>query len=334
MKDQRLALLADDHPVMDGVKAGTETDDQRLDAYSRTITHVAKYASEAVVQIQGMQQGGRSAGNGSGFIISSDGFVVTNHHVIGRAEQITVTLQDGRSMPAKKLGSDASTDVALLQVHAEGLRKLSFGDSAALQVGQIAIAVGNPFGFQYTVTAGVVSALGRTLRSESGRLIDDVIQTDAALNPGNSGGPLLDSNGKVIGMNTALIRGAQGLCFAVASNLVEYVVGKIVLEGKLRRAYIGIAGQTVSLHRRLVEALKLNSPSGVMVQHIEGMGPASRSGLRKGDVILGVNDQPTPSIDAMHRVLDASHIDQRVALHVLRGNSIEIVHLVPVELGD
>jgi S1-C subfamily serine protease len=328
-----LSFLTDNSPIVTAAANGTD-DGQLLDSYSRTITRVAKEASEAVVQIQGMAKGGKPAGGGSGFIISSDGFVVTNHHVINKTDQVSISLQDGRSMPAKIIGTDASTDVAILQVHAEGLRKLSFGDSGALQVGQIAIAVGNPFGFQYTVTTGVVSALGRTLRSESGRLIDDVIQTDAALNPGNSGGPLLDSNGKVIGMNTALIRGAQGLCFAVASNLVQYVVGKIILEGKLRRAYIGIAGQSMPLHKRIVEAHKLSVKSGVLVQQIEGLGPASRSGLRKGDIIIAVEGHPTASIDTMHRLLDGESIGKRIALTVLRNQSIEVVHLVPVELGD
>jgi len=326
-----LSFLTDDSPVQSATSNGID-DDQLLDAYSRTVTRVAKDASEAVVQIQGISKGKKSAGGGSGFIISSDGFIITNHHVISRSEEVQITLQDGRQMPAKIIGADSSTDVAVLQVHAEGLRKLSFANSSLLQVGQLAIAVGNPFGFQYTVTAGVVSALGRTLRSESGRLIDDVIQTDAALNPGNSGGPLLDSNGKVIGMNTALIRGAQGLCFAVASNLVEYVVGKIILEGKLRRGYIGIAGQTVALHKRIIEAHKLATESGVLVQQIEGLGPASRSGLKKGDVIVAVEGEPTSSIDTMHRLLDGGSIGKRIALTVLRNQSLEVVHLVPVEL--
>jgi S1-C subfamily serine protease len=329
-----IAFLSDNDSTLSTVSTSTELDGERLDVYSRTISGVARFASEAVVQIQGVSAKDKPTGSGSGFIISSDGFVVTNHHVIAKADKISISLQDGRSMPAKIIGVDPSTDVAVLQVHAEGLRRLSFGDSAGLLVGQIAIAVGNPFGFQYTVTAGVVSALGRTLRSESGRLIDDVIQTDAALNPGNSGGPLLDSNGAVIGMNTALIRGAQGLCFAVASNLVQYVVGKIILEGKLRRAYIGIAGQTVPLHLRIVESLKLRANSGVLVHQIEGMGPASRSGLRKGDVILDVSGMPTPSIDAMHRILDAQFIGKRVALTVLRNQIKEVVHLVPDELVD
>ena len=328
-----LSFLKDDSPEVSMGSIGTD-DGQILDAYSRTVTHVAKNASEAVVQIQGTTKNGRPMGGGSGFIISSDGFIITNHHVINRADSVMINLQDGRTMPAKIRGIDPSTDVAVLQVHAEGLRRLSFADSSKLLVGQIAIAVGNPFGFQYTVTTGVVSALGRTLRSESGRLIDDVIQTDAALNPGNSGGPLLDSNGLVIGMNTALIRGAQGLCFAVASNLVQYVVGKIILEGKLRRGYIGIAGQTVQLHKRLVESLKLTTKSGVLVQQIEGLGPASRSGLRKGDVIVAVEGLETPSIDVMHRTLDGESIGKRIALTLLRNTSLETVHLVPVELGD
>lgn len=328
-----IAFLSDHTPVLSDLPEVKEGNDALLDVYSRTVTRVAKYASEAVVQIQGFVKG-HPAGSGSCFIISSDGFIVTNHHVIARSEQILITLQDGRQIPAKVIGTDPPTDVAVLQVHAEGLRRLTFGDSASLQVGQIAIAVGNPFGFQYTVTAGVVSALGRTLRSESGRLIDDVIQTDAALNPGNSGGPLLDSHGAVIGMNTALIRGAQGLCFAVASNLVQYVVGKIILEGKLRRAYLGIAGQTVVLPRLLIDRLKLPVRTGVFVQSIEGLGPASLSGLRKGDVIVEADGHPTPSIDAMHRVLDAQYIGKRIALTVLRNGAMETVHLVPTELSD
>lgn len=319
-----------DQSVSESFSTGIPEDAGLLDAYSRTVTRVAKDASEAVVQIQGTGKGNKPAGTGSGFIISSDGFVITNHHVIARSTHVSLTLQDGRAMPARIVGSDSATDVAVLQVHAEGLRKLAFTNSSTLQVGQIAIAVGNPFGFQYTVTAGVVSALGRTLRSESGRLIDDVIQTDAALNPGNSGGPLLDAHCRVIGMNTALIRGAQGLCFAVASNLVHYVVGKIILEGKVRRGYIGISAQTVTLHKAMSKLA--HATAGVFVEQIEAMGPASRSGLRKGDVILSAEGIPVSSVDTLHRVLDGESIGKRIALTVLRNQSIETIHLVPAEM--
>ncbi len=310
----------------DGMSSG---DDHLLDAYSRTVTGVARYASSAVVSIQGRGNHGRPAGSGSGFIISSDGFVVTNHHVVSRAGDLQVALQDGRIMPAKIRGADQSTDVAVLQVHAENLKRLTFGDSDRLQVGQIAIAVGNPFGFQYTLTAGVISALGRTLRAQSGRLIDDVIQTDASLNPGNSGGPLLDSAGRVIGMNTAVIRGAQGLCFAVAANLVHYIVGKIILEGKVRRAYIGISGQNVHMPGRDGRQI-----TGVLVQQIEPMGPASRSSLRTGDVITGIDGAEVGSIDTLHKLLDISRIGTRIALSVYHEGKPAIVHIVPVELAD
>ncbi|MDX1478443.1 MAG: trypsin-like peptidase domain-containing protein [Saprospiraceae bacterium] len=314
-----------------------QSDGQLLDAYSQTITTVASQVSDAVVQVQSFAQKGRSrkaAGSGSGFVISSDGFIVTNHHVIARGNQYRVILQDGRDLSAKILGSDPSTDLAVLQIHAESLTKLSFADSEQLQVGQIAIAVGNPFGFQSTVTTGVVSALGRTLRSQSGRLIDDVIQTDAALNPGNSGGPLVDSNGHVIGVNTALIRGAQGLCFAVASNLVQLIVGKLIIDGKVRRAYIGVEGQNINLHPRVVKRNKLKAHAGVLVRKVEPMGPASRSDLKQGDVILGVEGEEVNSFDALHRALDETRIGKRVQVQVLRNNTVTTVHLVPQELGD
>ncbi|MDX1409845.1 MAG: trypsin-like peptidase domain-containing protein [Saprospiraceae bacterium] len=314
-----------------------QSDGQLLDAYSQTITTVASQVSDAVVQVQSFAQKSRSrkaAGSGSGFVISSDGFIVTNHHVIARGDTFRVILQDGRDLSAKILGSDPSTDLAVLQIHAETLTKLTFADSEQLQVGQIAIAVGNPFGFQSTVTTGVVSALGRTLRSQSGRLIDDVIQTDAALNPGNSGGPLVDSHGQVIGVNTALIRGAQGLCFAVASNLVQLIVGKLIIDGKVRRAYIGIEGQNINLHPRVVKQNRLKLNAGVLVRKVEAMGPASRSDLKQGDVILAIEGNEVGSFDALHRSLDESRIGERVQVQVLRNNTVTTVHLVPQELGD
>lgn len=303
-----------------------------LDAYSQTVSRVASNGGEAVVQVRVANRKKGQNGAGSGFIISSDGFVVTNHHVIGNATETYVLLQDGRQLKGKIVGRDAATDLAVLQIFAENLSKLSLADSNDLVVGQMAIAVGNPMGFQSTVTAGVVSALGRTLRSESGRLIDNVIQTDAALNPGNSGGPLLNSSGEVIGVNTALIRGAQGLCFAVASNLVKYVVGKLILDGKIRRAFIGIAGQNMRFQPRRISQLALPINAGILIHHIESMGPASRSGLVKGDIIVGLGDEDVSSIDMLHQLLDADRIGVRVPLRVVRDNEIVLIHLVPVEL--
>ena len=311
------------------------TDPQLLDAYSTTISGVVSTAGSAVVQIVTTNKNSRKrGGSGSGFIISSDGYIVTNHHVIAVGNQIRVMLQDGRHFKAAIVGSDASSDLAVLQIHAGSLPNLTFADSDTLQVGQIAVAVGNPMGFQSTVTAGVVSALGRSLRSQGGRLIDNVIQTDAALNPGNSGGPLLNSHGQVIGVNTAVIRGAQGLCFAVASNLASYIVGKLIINGKVKRAYIGIAGQTVRLDPRLRRRMQIAQQTAVLVQQIEAMGPASRSNLKKGDLILGIGDDSSDSVDGLHRILDESKIGERVQLQVMRGGKRQVVHLVPTELGD
>lgn len=316
------------------------TDVGLLDSYSKTITGVVERVGPAVVQIQvknGQPSGRRrrpGGGSGSGFIISTDGLIVTNHHVVGPAEQIQVMLQDGRQFKASVIGTDPSTDLAVIQISAENLTRLEFADSDQLQVGQIAIAVGNPFGFQSTVTAGVVSALGRSLRSQSGRLIDNVIQTDAALNPGNSGGPLLDSSGYVIGVNTAVIMGAQGLCFAVGSNLVNYIVGKLVIDGKVRRAYLGISGQTVHVDKRLASKFALPGNTAVLVQDIQAMGPASRSSLKKGDLIIGIGDDTSDSIDSLHGILGEDKIGQRVQLHVIRDNRKEVIHVVPSELAD
>lgn len=312
-----------------------------LDAYSQTVVSVANRVSEAVVQIKvnkpNVRRSGRRPGNpygtGSGFIISTDGFIVTNSHVVSGANKIIVNLQDGRQFPARLLGDDPATDIAVLQIDAEGLSIARFGDSDQLQVGQLAVAIGNPYGFQYSVTTGVVSALGRTLRSESSRLIDDVIQTDAALNPGNSGGPLVDSNGLVIGVNTAVILPAQGICFAVASNLAQFVVGKLILEGKVKRGYIGIAGQVVRLNQRIVDYHQLPVRSGILLQSIEPEGPAHRSDLQVGDVIIGFEQKPVASIDDLHKFLDETTIGQTVEILVLRNRRKARVRVVPEELG-
>jgi S1-C subfamily serine protease len=303
-------------------------DGQLLDAYSRTITQVAQEVSPAVIQIrtqkskQQPRTQGRPAypqGSGSGFFISHDGYIVTNSHVIQGAGKIKAVLHDGRQLTARIIGDDPATDLAVLKIESSNLPTIAFGSSEKLQPGQIAVAIGNPYGFQTSVTAGVVSALGRTLRTNNSRLIDDIIQTDAALNPGNSGGPLVNSFGQVIGVNTAVIRQAQGLCFAVASDLAQYIVGKLIADGKVRRGLIGIAGQVVHLPGALVRRLELSQKSGILVQQLEKNGPAELAGLQKGDVVIGYHGEQVPSIDVLHKLLDEASIDRPSSLEVMRN---------------
>jgi S1-C subfamily serine protease len=241
-------------------------------------------------------------------------------------------LPDGRSYTARIIGDDPSTDIAVVKIDGNNLATASFGASDRLQVGQIAIAIGNPFGFQYSLTAGVVSALGRTLRSQSGRLIDDVIQTDAALNPGNSGGPLVNSQGQVIGVNTAVILPAQGLCFAVASNLAEFVVGKLILQGRVRRGYLGISAQAVPLPAKWTDTLQLPTKGGILIQSVEADGPAKNSELRAGDVLIQCEGKPTDSIDDLHKALDETTINRSVNLWVLRDGALKSLAVVPGEM--
>jgi S1-C subfamily serine protease len=270
--------------------------------------------------------------SGSGFIISSDGFIVTNHHVIEGATEIKVSLADGRIIAGDLKGADPSTDIAVLKIYETGLKSLSFADSDALQPGQIAIAIGNPLGLQHSVTAGVVSALGRTLRANNGRMIDDVIQTDAALNPGNSGGPLVNSLGQVIGVNTATIMSAQGLCFAVSSNLAAYVAGKLIMEGKVKRAYIGIAGQLVNLSERMIAANRLDKKTGVYVFEIVPDQPVYNNELRLGDIIVAFNEHPVGSVDDLHKQLNEKQIGNPSHLTVLRSGRRTEVKVIPAEL--
>ena len=315
-------------------------DEGILDAYSKTITRVVSDIAQAVVHIKVQKRllEGRSRreklqpGSGSGFLISSDGYVVTNHHVIEDAIDIKVNFADGSVEKAEIKGTDPSTDIAVIKIYQPGQKVLSFADSDNLKVGQIAIAIGNPLGFQHSVTAGVVSALGRTLRANNGRLIDDVIQTDAALNPGNSGGPLVNSQGFVIGMNTAVIPSAQGLCFAVSSNLTAHVAGKLIIEGRVKRAHLGIAGQLVNLTERMIVANKLSSHTGVYVFDIIPDSPAYNNEIRIGDIIVEFKDKRVSSVDDLHKLLDEKVIGVRSEIAVLRGGRKTIIQVIPGEL--
>lgn len=323
-----------------GSASSSEGDDVLLDAYSSTVVNVAKKVSPSVVQIkvsgrpQPAQRGqpNEGDGTGSGFVISTDGYLVTNNHVVAGASTIRVVLPDRDELPATLVGRDPATDIAVLKVYTDGLRAIRFADSGKVQVGQIAIALGNPYGFQYSLTAGVVSALGRTLRSESGRLIDDVVQTDAALNPGNSGGPLVNSQGDVIGVNTAVILPAQGLCFAVSSNLANLVVGKLITEGRVRRGYLGIAGQLINLTERIRQYNQLTARTGVMIASVEPDGVADNNNLRQGDIIVGYNGHEVATVDDLHKLLTDSSIGRPAQVIVLRDGRKRGVMVTPGEL--
>jgi S1-C subfamily serine protease len=336
-------LLVDLLPVelsMSSISFIGHPDENLLDAYSKTITGVVNETAQAVVHIQVQKklvdrrttQERIHQGSGSGFLISSDGYIVTNNHVIENALDIKVNFADGRVETAQLKGADPSTDVAVIKIYDSGQKALSFADSDQLKTGQIAIAIGNPLGLQHTVTAGVVSALGRTLRANNGRLIDDVIQTDAALNPGNSGGPLVDSSGHVIGMNTAVIPSAQGLCFAVSSNLTAYVAGKLIMEGRVKRAQLGIAGQLVNLTERMIAANKLSAKTGVYVFEIIPDSPAYNRQIRIGDIIVEFNDKPVSSVDDLHKLLNEKVIGVDSELGVLRGGRKTVIKVTPEEM--
>jgi S1-C subfamily serine protease len=274
---------------------------------------------------------GGPGGSGSGFIFTPDGFILTNSHVVHGADEIHVTLSDGRGFAAKLLGDDPDTDLAVLDIDAHGLPCASFGDSGGIEVGQLVVAIGNPYGFQYTVTAGVVSNLARSFRSRTGRLIDNIIQTDAALNPGNSGGPLVDSRGEVIGVNTAIISGAQGICFAIPSATAQFVASRLIRDGRIRRSSIGVAGQDVPLHRRVVRYYRLAEESGVMVVGVEPGSPAARAGLLEGDVIVGADGNSVRHIDDLHKLMTEDRVGVPVRLTVIRRTDKVDVVVVPAE---
>ena len=305
------------------------------DGFSETVIHVVEQVGPAVISVRRTNaQRNLYDGAGSGVIISPDGYALTNHHVVRGAGKIEAVLHDGRVVPADLVGSDPDTDLALLRLAGGGHTHADLGDSDELRVGELAIAIGNPLGLQATVTAGVVSALRRTLRAEAGRLIEDVIQTDAALNPGNSGGALVDGAGRVIGINTAIIGGAQGICFAVPINTAKRVIPELMREGRVARGWFGIAGQTQGLSKALVRRLDLAAESGVLVAAISGSGPAERAGLRVGDVVLRLDGEATPSVDAVHKILTKEKIGRRVALDVLRDGLVVHLKLEVAERPD
>ncbi|HVX35014.1 MAG TPA: trypsin-like peptidase domain-containing protein [Hyphomicrobium sp.] len=305
-----------------------------MDAYSNAVVNVVDRVSPAVVhvQVRGTRNGRMSRGSGSGVIVSPDGLVLTNNHVIDGAQNISLLQGDGQRFGARLVGRDPDTDLAVLRAEtSERLRYARLADSKTLRPGQIAIAIGNPLGFQSTVTAGIISAVGRSLRAENGRLIDDVIQTDAALNPGNSGGPLVNSAGHVIGINTATIMGAQGLCFAVASNTAEYALMQILAHGRVRRGVMGIVAEHVVLPQSACHRHGLEQASGIGIRSVQQGGPAEQAGLVAGDILIALDSVPTAAVDDVARVLDAKRIRQKVAAHVLRNGEKLEFSIVPEE---
>jgi S1-C subfamily serine protease len=317
-------------------------DGELLDAYSTAVVNAAKRASPAVVNIEvrhnapaagapRSRQHQPRGGSGSGFIFTPDGFVLTNSHVVHGADAIDVTLSDGRSYAANLIGDDPETDLAVIEINAPNLSSVEFGDSTAIQVGQLVIAIGNPYGFQYTVTAGVVSNLARSFRGKNGRLIDNIIQTDAALNPGNSGGPLVDSHGRVIGVNTAIIPAAQGICFAIPAATAQFVASRLIRDGRIRRSYIGVAGQNVPLHRRVVRFYNLEVESGVLVVGVEPDSPAGKAGLIEGDLIIGLDEKSVRHIDDLQRLLTEEQVGVDVPMVVLRGTEKLTLRVTPAE---
>jgi S1-C subfamily serine protease len=303
-----------------------QPDDELLDAYSHAVVGAAETAGPAVVRVE------LKEGAGSGVLFTPDGLLLTNSHVVERSGRITVTLTDGRSAVADLLGRDADSDLAVLRIDGSSLPWAQLADSRRVRVGQIAIAIGNPYGFHHSVTAGVVSALGRSLRSKSGRLIDDVLQTDAALNPGNSGGPLVTTRGEVIGINTAMIPAAQGLCFAIASNTARHVASLLIRDGRIRRSFIGIAGQQVPIPRAIARANQLAVTSGVFVTSVEPSGPAAAGGLRDGDVILAFAGSSVTGVDDLVRYLGEDRIGVPSEVVLLRNANRAQLTVVPVEL--
>jgi S1-C subfamily serine protease len=337
----RLRAITSDIDGRNGLAPVPVDDSEALDAYSRAVVDAAERIGSAVVSIgvsrpapeqlrrRGVPEVG---GAGSGVIVAPDGYLLTNSHVVRKAEKIEARFSDGKAFPARLVGTDVHSDLALLRLHESGLPAAELGDSANLRVGQLALAVGNPLGFQATVTAGVISALGRTLRAQTGRLIENVIQTDAALNPGNSGGPLVDSRGRVIGINTAIIMGSQGICFAIPVNTAKFVVSSLLRDGRVRRSYLGVSGQTVRIDRRLVVTQALRDEHGVQVTEVHSGTAAAEAGIEPGDVIVRAGDRSIASPDDLQAALGGHAIGEPLIVDVLRDGRKRTFVVRPTEL--
>ena len=321
---------------------GSSPDRELLDAYSRAVTATVDAVSPAVVRLdvrrrvrardaRGRELAQEIGGSGSGFIFTPDGLIITNSHVVSGAVAIEAALNDGQRFHADLIGDDPDTDLAVVRVAGHKLPAVNLGESRGLRVGQLVVAIGNPYGFQCTVTAGVVSALGRSLRSQSGRLMDDVIQTDAALNPGNSGGPLVSSRGDVIGVNTAVILPAQGICFATAIDTAKVTIAQLLKHGRVRRARLGLAGQNIVLPRRMVRHYDLKRDEALQVASVERNGPAAVAGVEPGDIIVGFAEHPVAGFDDLHRYLTEEKLGEMVPLAVLRRGRRLTLHVRPVE---
>lgn len=325
-------------PGADGIVVDS-TDDELFDSYSKAVVRASETVSPSVVKIEIEQKSqsrrgrpdGNIAGSGSGFVFTPDGFILTNSHVVNGAKSIHAVLQDGNRFEASLIGDDPDTDLAVVRINAPGLQATRFGISNKLKVGQLAIAIGNPYGFQTTVTAGVISALGRSLRAKSGRLIDDVIQTDAALNPGNSGGPLVDSAGRVIGVNTATIMHAQGLCFAIAVDTAKFVASRLIRDGRIRRSYIGMAGQNVPMLRRVAHHYGLLNKNGILVVSMDERSPAKKAGLQEGDVIYRFAGETVEGIDELHRLLTEDRVGVEQKVNIIRRTQNIEFGIIPLE---
>ena len=332
----KLRLVAGGGERAEGTAEVPSGDEEIFDAYSSAVMSASDAVSPSVVNLEVEKAAGPRGrgsrdvrGGGSGFVFTPDGFILTNSHVVHETQRIDVTLPDGRRLSGELIGDDPDSDLAVVRVYARDLVPVRLGNSDRIRVGQLAVAIGNPYGFQCTVTAGVVSALGRSLRSQSGRLIDNVIQTDAALNPGNSGGPLVNSRGEVIGVNSAVILPAQGICFAIGINTAVFVASAILREGKVRRSYIGVGGQNVPLPRRVVRFHGLTTNSGVLAASIEKDSPATRAELETGDIIVALDDQIVTGIDDLHRLLGADRVGVKTSLTILRRTQKQVVEIVP-----
>jgi S1-C subfamily serine protease len=333
MLDVDIAYLKDDAEApAERRLAGSAPDAALLDAYSQSVSDTVERVGPSVVRIDIRAAGRRGGGTGSGVVVSPDGLVLTNSHVTAGARQVRVRMMDGTDHPARIIGDDPDTDLALARIEsASSFPFATLGDSKALKRGQIAIAIGNPLGFESSVTAGVVSALGRSLRARNGRMIEDIVQTDAALNPGNSGGALVSTRGEVIGINTAMISGAQGICFAVAANTARYVLGELVRHGRVRRAFLGLSAQTTAIPRRFADLLQRSEASGAIISTVEKGGPADQAGLKAGDLVLAADGAVIGGIDDLIRILNADCVGRTIPIDILRAGVQKRIWAGPVE---